>query len=519
MGVAKPAAQRLRSFSPWQGTRATQQSSVATVLVVDSDGVSRRFIELALATENRAVLALSVESVRDAAGALEVLHTTRADLIVSETELPDMSGLRLFQLLRQESRQLGVPFVFLSADARVETKVVALRAGVDDYLVKPCDPNELCARVVGLLRRQRRFRAIQCERTHTLSGDFATMPFPDLMSILDISRRTGVLSITTARAFAELLLEDGRVVHAAFGNLIGPAAFYAIMGEERGKFEFALGSVPPAAGRSVTHSVTELLMESARLIDDQRQGGGASSEREPRPADLDPTASLDAGFTQNPADPPLGTPSLGAQFEMALIDAFSIGELRLWGRKEVAQWTHSEVGRDRLHIHLVTDFNQGIAALLSMAGPPAEGWVMSALSAEQKALGLAFFLRQERLIDILLLDIRNPNAFLDALHRRPAITIVAPASGDALEIGPRAMVALERLLGRLPPAVLLWVAQSPLATSMGAALSASRVLSLRGALGDQGLDLRQLLVTGVKAWSGRPSAAIPTDGANLPQRG
>ncbi|HWO14402.1 MAG TPA: response regulator [Polyangiaceae bacterium] len=502
---------RMRSFSPWRGTRAVRQPSKALVLVVDGDGVSRRFVELAL-TSNDPALPISVESVPDGARALEVMNGVPVDVIVSETDLADMSGLRLCQLVRQRSRSSSTPIVFLSADSRVKTKVVALRGGVDDYLVKPCDPLELRARIVGLIERQRRVRAAYSAREYTLGGDFGTLSFPDLVSILELSRRTGVLSITTPRAVAELCFGAGRLLHASFGNLTGPPAFYEIMAETSGRFEFTLNGRGAAAGPAIEESVPELLMEAARLLDERRQqpaSAGAADEFFPRDSlAASPDASLE--------DEPPASASVGAQFELALSDEFAIGELALWSRAELGRWTDAELGRDRLHLHLVTDMSQGISSLLGLSGPPTERWVSSALGSGEKALGLTFFLRQERLLDLVLLDVQSPRLFLDCLKRRPAATIIAPAGGDALSIGPKSMVELESLLAHLPPAVALWVAQSPLAPNLKAALRGSRPLEMRGTLGDAGVDLRWIILSVVRACSGRqftPGPSAPPTGA------
>src|SRR6478609_7551636 len=124
-----------------------------TVLVVDGDRVSRRFVELALNNEG-----FVIEAVNDASAALEVLGTQIIDLIVSETMLPDMNGLKFYRRLQQESQLRSVPFLFLSSDSQARTKMLALRTDVDDYLAKPCDAAEFAARVNALVERQRRRR-------------------------------------------------------------------------------------------------------------------------------------------------------------------------------------------------------------------------------------------------------------------------------------------------------------------------------------------------------------------------
>ena len=507
---------RGRSFSPWRGSAQNASVFDAKALVVDADGVSRRFVELALTSTSVADSAtaasqqrITVESVRDASGAIEILQSTLVDVIISETELPDMSGLRLLRLLQQESRLRGIPLVFLSADARVETKVVAFRAGIDDYVVKPCNAAELQARISGLIGRQSRIRRAQRDRSYTLGGDFSTLPFPDLVSILELSRRTGVLAVTTSRAVGEVFLEEGRVVHASFGNLTGAAGFHRMVAEASGNFEFTPGELASGAPRTVNESVAALLMEAARLFDHDHRSGtplstDASGPDAVVPAARPPQLSREGSL--------LPSPALASHFESAISDAFAVGELKLWNEQELAKWTRAKLGRDRFHVHLVADMSAGVAALLSMAGPPAERWVREALSPDPKALGLAFFLRYERLFDISLLDAKNAARFVSGLHRRPALTIVAPPDGDALGVGPRALVELETLLRKVTPGVLLWVANTEVPSSIAATVPGACRLSSRGALGDDRHELRGLLARGIRLW-GRSSS-----GPNEPGR-
>lgn len=77
--------------------------------------------------------------------------TEHFDLLILDLMLPDISGLRILQGLRQAGRQ--VPVLLLSALDSVDDRVRGLEAGADDYLVKPFAFTELLARVRTLLRR------------------------------------------------------------------------------------------------------------------------------------------------------------------------------------------------------------------------------------------------------------------------------------------------------------------------------------------------------------------------------
>lgn len=480
----------------------------ATVLVVDPDGVSRRFVESTLSKAGN----FAVETVEDAAGAIEILRNQMVDLIVTETDLRDMNGIQLVRRLAQESRLRSIPVIFLSADSRVTTKVLALKAGADDYLTKPCDAPELIARVDALIGKQRRIRDQWRRRAYNLAGDFSAIAFPDLVVILEMGRRTGTLAVGTRRAVGEVFFNEGRVVHAVFGNLVGSEAFYKLMAEGQGQFEFLPGPCEVRADAfTIEESVTGLIMEGARLLDTERhsqQLSGAPkrvSNRPPRPA-LGGDAEL---------VPPLQpTRLVAAQFEIGVSDGFTLAELRLFNYEELSKWTRAEGGRDRLHVLFLSDLAAGVSAMLSIAAPPTEKWVLGSLSAESKAFGVSFFLRHERLVDIVLVDVRNPNAFRNYLQRVPSFVIIAPPDGDFLAIGTKARVDLEGWLRHFIPPATLWVGNAALEGNVSE-LSAiqdggSAIRVIQGELGAGQAELRGLLVEGIKLWGRGASGGSKT---------
>ena len=73
------------------------------------------------------------------------------DLVILDMMLPDISGLEVCRLLREN--KVKVPILMLTGKYEVEQKVSALDAGADDYLTKPYNIQELLARIRALLRR------------------------------------------------------------------------------------------------------------------------------------------------------------------------------------------------------------------------------------------------------------------------------------------------------------------------------------------------------------------------------
>jgi DNA-binding response OmpR family regulator len=116
------------------------------VLVVEDDRKLASFLQQMLSEEGYVA-----EICSSGAEALGEATTGSYRLIVLDWTLPDLDGLEVCrQLARSGSR---TPILMLTARGDVNERVLALRAGADDYLVKPFEVEEFLARVVALLRR------------------------------------------------------------------------------------------------------------------------------------------------------------------------------------------------------------------------------------------------------------------------------------------------------------------------------------------------------------------------------
>jgi two-component system alkaline phosphatase synthesis response regulator PhoP len=92
-----------------------------------------------------------VESATDAPSGLEMATSGAFDAILLDVMLPGGNGMDVCRTLRQ--RGLQTPILMLTAKGQVVDKVVGLKLGADDYLVKPFEMAELLARVEALIRR------------------------------------------------------------------------------------------------------------------------------------------------------------------------------------------------------------------------------------------------------------------------------------------------------------------------------------------------------------------------------
>jgi DNA-binding response OmpR family regulator len=88
----------------------------------------------------------------DGAAAIEAAARQRPDLVVLDLMLPRIDGLEVMRRLREQDRE-RIAVILLTAKGEEADRVIGLRLGADDYVVKPFSPAELVARVDAVLRR------------------------------------------------------------------------------------------------------------------------------------------------------------------------------------------------------------------------------------------------------------------------------------------------------------------------------------------------------------------------------
>jgi DNA-binding response OmpR family regulator len=119
--------------------------SARRILVVEDEDNIRETLRYNLAKEG-----YRVDEARTGPEALSAARRVRPDLILLDLMLPELSGLEVCRILRQE---MTTPILVLTAKGAEVDKVVGLSIGADDYVTKPFSLSELMARITALLRR------------------------------------------------------------------------------------------------------------------------------------------------------------------------------------------------------------------------------------------------------------------------------------------------------------------------------------------------------------------------------
>lgn len=117
------------------------------ILIVEDEKAISNLIRLSLSKEGYACTCAY-----DGAAAADLLEENRYDLVLLDVMLPEIDGFTLMEYIRP----MEIPVIFITAKNAVPDRVKGLRAGAEDYIVKPFEIVELLARIDVVLRRYRK---------------------------------------------------------------------------------------------------------------------------------------------------------------------------------------------------------------------------------------------------------------------------------------------------------------------------------------------------------------------------
>lgn len=134
-------------------TQTTEHSSDPRpnrILLVDDEPGLREAVQAYLEDSG-----FEVTTAANPQHAFQVLSTAQPDLVISDIMMPGMDGYQFLEKLRKLETYGQLPVVFLTAKGMTADRILGYRSGVDAYLPKPFDPDELVAIVANLIERSR----------------------------------------------------------------------------------------------------------------------------------------------------------------------------------------------------------------------------------------------------------------------------------------------------------------------------------------------------------------------------
>ena len=147
-----------------------------SILVVEDEHTLRRLLEYRLSKQ------YDVRTAANGEEALERVAERIPDLIISDIMMPRMDGFALQNSLQEHQRTRAIPFIFLTAKADEQSRLKGKRTGVDDYITKPFDIEQLLSRIETLLNRAQTF---QTTLHASIGQDFSQKLMPKKMPAVD----------------------------------------------------------------------------------------------------------------------------------------------------------------------------------------------------------------------------------------------------------------------------------------------------------------------------------------------
>jgi len=225
---------------------------VATILVVDDNPMAVDLVIEVLEPEGFEVI-----SCQEPAKALELAH--RADAMVLDVMMPEISGFEVLKMLRKDPLLKYLPVLMLSALGEGDDRAAGLEGGADDYLGKPFHGRELVLRIRKLLDKRK-------DPELLLEGNLGPFTVGNILQQILDSSRNGVLRIEGSRSFIAGIRE-GKIVSASLAALMGREALLAVIATSEGYFSFRAAQVDNV-GPPESMAIQSIMMEAAWLQDE-----------------------------------------------------------------------------------------------------------------------------------------------------------------------------------------------------------------------------------------------------------
>lgn len=119
------------------------------IISVDDFATMRRIVKTLL----KQLGYTNVLEAENGAQALEILKREKIDFIISDWNMPKMSGIELLKAVRADERLKDIPFLMVTAEAEREKVIEAIKAGVSNYIVKPFNAETLKKKMEEIFSR------------------------------------------------------------------------------------------------------------------------------------------------------------------------------------------------------------------------------------------------------------------------------------------------------------------------------------------------------------------------------
>jgi len=134
------------------------------ILVVEDNDILREGLQILLEGEGFKVIPAS-----HGLEALKNMQEYYPDLILSDIAMPEMDGYAFYEAIRAREEWIAIPFIFLTARGERDDILISKKLGVEDYLIKPVDRQELITAIHSRLERSQQLMLAQLQQAYEAS--------------------------------------------------------------------------------------------------------------------------------------------------------------------------------------------------------------------------------------------------------------------------------------------------------------------------------------------------------------
>ena len=116
------------------------------ILVVDDAPMIRRILKNLLKEMGFS----HIDEAEDGMVALQKLRSQKYDFVITDWNMPNLTGIELVQEIRKDQNLKHIPIMMVTAEAKKENIILALKSGVNNYIVKPFTPENVKAKIEAI---------------------------------------------------------------------------------------------------------------------------------------------------------------------------------------------------------------------------------------------------------------------------------------------------------------------------------------------------------------------------------
>lgn len=196
----------------------------------------------------------------DGKNALEILGKEKLDLVILNIQIPGINGLRI--LTELHNRGIWLPII-ITTDSNLNEKTNILRDyGIVDLIKKPFRPEEIVIKIEDIMKNRDKKDLIK------------SFSLPSILQLIDMEKRTGILTIKIGKENGRLFFKDGKVMDIevrGFSREEALQGFINYLYEDR---DINIEYINHRKDKKINMTVMEMVMEASRIRDENKNSPG-----------------------------------------------------------------------------------------------------------------------------------------------------------------------------------------------------------------------------------------------------